>query len=319
MNPTLEGCREEPGRNFVVALFGNPIGGDPQPVLQHRRRNRLVVVVDDAEVLRLVQLSGLRVDRLQDLGVLVVDHCLGGVDLVVEQGVHGEVLRHQLAIGDLELLDGGEHLELVAESPVAHSLSRPVFRGLDARVGPGDLEGAGALEDLGDVDDVCAAFTGDEGLGDPGDAELGATGGQDLLWDDLHRPLEDLDIQALRLVEAVVEGDVIAGELRLGEPLQLEPDRIGFGAFLGRNGRPLPLAACLAAITTAARMIARADSHRTWRRHLLVFIEVPPSLMPAHVIRPGRCPRCANRLRYSLVRNETCQGISHRSAARISR
>ena len=280
----------------------------------------------------MVQLAGLRVDCLEDLGVFVVDHRLGGIDLVVEQGVHGEVLRHELDIRDLELLDGGEHLEFVAESPVAHLLTRPVLRRLDARVGPGDLERARPLEHLGDVDDVGAALPGDQGLRDPGDAELGATGGQDLLRDDLHRPLENLDIQALRLVEAVVEGDVIAGELRLSEPLQLKPYRIWLGAFLGGCGGtasltpghrgPVPLATCSAVTTCGQHDRQHGQPHDmaapSTRIHRISSIFDAGARYPAWPM-PALRQSIGQRLRYSLVRKETCQGISHRSAARISR
>ena len=59
-------------------------------VLEHRRAD--LVEVDDVEVVGLVELAGLGVLGLEQLGVLVVDHRLGDVDLAVEQQLHVEVL-----------------------------------------------------------------------------------------------------------------------------------------------------------------------------------------------------------------------------------
>ena len=251
MDPALEGGREEPGRDVLIALFGDPVGIDPHRVLEHRRLD--LVVIDDIQVVGCVELTCVGIRRLEHLGVLVVDHGLGGIDLVVEQGIHGEILCHQLDIRDLVLGDRGEKLEFVAEAPVAHLLPCPVGRLLDPGIGPGNLERSRTLEHLGDVDDVGATLTGNQRLGHPGETELCTTGGKHLLWHDLNRTLDDLDVEALRLVETVVEGDVVAGELRLGEPLQLQPDRVGFGAILGGCGCPASLATGLAAVTTGGQ------------------------------------------------------------------
>ena len=61
-----------------------------------------------------------------------------------------------------------------------------------------------------------------ERLGHPGDREVHRAVGQLLLRDDVDAALDDLDVQALVGVETLVLRREVAGELRLGEPLQLE-------------------------------------------------------------------------------------------------
>ena len=69
------------------------VGVGPDGVLQHGGAD--VVPVDGVEVAGLVQLAGGRVLGLEHLGVLVVDHRLGGVDVPAEQGLHVELLLDQ--------------------------------------------------------------------------------------------------------------------------------------------------------------------------------------------------------------------------------
>ena len=239
-----------------------------------------VVEVDDREILGRVQLAGLRVLRLQHLGVLVVSHRLRGVELVVEQQRHVEGLLHQLAVHvHVELLEGGGELELVPESPGADPLSFPVRRRGDPGVRPRHLEGAAALEDLGDVDQVGLLLVGHQSLGHPRQPELRLARGHDLLGHDVHRPLGDLDLEPLRFVEALVDRGEVAGELRLGHPLQLERDRrelagsggrgscvpgsCAGGPFIG-GGRPRPVTRS----STAGGDKQQHDHARDWPRRL---------------------------------------------------
>ena len=61
----------------------------------------------------------------------------------------------------------GGDLVLVAEVPDADLLAGEPARVVDAGVLPGDRQGAGALEDLGDVDEVGALLAGLEDLRAP--------------------------------------------------------------------------------------------------------------------------------------------------------
>ena len=81
VDPALERGPEEARRDVLVAVLVEPRLAGEERVLEHRRAD--VVVVDDVEVVGLVQLAGLRVVRLEDLRVLVVDHRLGDVDLAL--------------------------------------------------------------------------------------------------------------------------------------------------------------------------------------------------------------------------------------------
>ena len=186
-----------------------------------------VVPVDDDEVLRGVELAGLRVHGLEHLGVLVVGHGLGGVDLAVEQGDHVELLLHQRDVGarvEPGFGHAGEQLELVAEAPVADVACRSSSSGVSMPdSAKRDLQRAGALEDLADVGDRGALLAGGQRLGHPGDGEVGFALGEHRLGNDVDAALEDLEVDALLLVEPERVGGEEPGELALGEPLQLQP------------------------------------------------------------------------------------------------
>ena len=94
-----------------------------------------------------------------------------------------------------------------------------------AAVLPGDRQGAGALEDLGDVDEVGARLAGLEDLRHPRDRELGPVGRRaDLLRDDRRAAVEDLDGEPLGGEVALLVGGEVAGELGLRRPLELQAD-----------------------------------------------------------------------------------------------
>ena len=311
VDPTPERRGEESDCYVLVARLGNPFCIDPHRILKHCRAD--VVEVDDVQILRLVQLTGIGVDRLQHLGVLVVDHRLGGVDIAVEQSIHGEVLTNQLDILDAELGNGRGQFELVAEPPVPDLLPGPVLGRFDPGVGQRNLESARPFEHLGDVDDVGAALKGDQGLGHPSQTELGATGGEHLLGNYVDPALEYLDIETLIGVEAVVEGDVVPGELGLGEPLQLQGHLIYLIAILG-NCSPV------AVVTTSCQDHCQGCQPQdvtspSGRLHLFLLIDVGRE--PYRGTHPG-CAEWEKRS-YLLVRNDTCQGMASRSAARITK
>ena len=192
------------------------------------------------EVGRLVELAGRRVRRLQHLRVLVVRHGLGGVDLAVEQRLHVELLLDERDVGgrDPRLRHAGEQLELVAEAPVADLLAAQVGGRRDPLVRERHLVGARTLEDLRDVGDARALLARGERLGHPGDRVVGLALREHRLRDDVHAALEDLHVEPALLVEALVDGGEVAGELALGHPLQLQLD--GRQRARGRAGGGTP-------------------------------------------------------------------------------
>ena len=74
-------------------------------------------------------------------------------------------------------------------------------------------------------------------LGHPGDRVVDVAGGEDVLRHDVRAAAHDLDVEALVLVVAFVDRRVVAGELRLRDPLQLQLDR---GEVTEADAAPLP-------------------------------------------------------------------------------
>ncbi len=99
------------------------------------------------------ELTRVRVDSFEHLGVLVVGHRLGGIELTVEKEGHVERLLDDFARSHPELFKSRGQLELVAKAPRPDSLPFPILGSGDARIGPGNLKGSRTLEDLTDVDD----------------------------------------------------------------------------------------------------------------------------------------------------------------------
>ena len=127
--PSIDAATKRVGDVGVRRVVGEPAGVGPDRVLQHADAELLVG--DHAEVLGRVQLAGVRVRRLEHLGVLVVRHRLGGVDVSVEQADHVELLLDESDVArriEPGLGQGGEDLVLVAESPVADVLALEVLR-----------------------------------------------------------------------------------------------------------------------------------------------------------------------------------------------
>ena len=125
-DPATERRLEELDRDVLVAGLGQPRLGREDRVLEHRRA--VLLPRDDVEVLGLVELAGGRVLLLEDLGVLVVDHRLRGVDLAGREGLHVELLRDDrdvLGVVRIEsgLAQAGVQLGLVAEAPRADLLA----------------------------------------------------------------------------------------------------------------------------------------------------------------------------------------------------
>src|SRR5690606_34362152 len=129
-------------------------------------------------------------------------------------------------------------LPLVAETPGADALALEIRHGLDAVAGPRDLQGSRLLIDLCDVGEFdTRRFQGAEHLGYPGDGEVDVAGDEGVLRNDVTSGRDDLDaVETFLLEVALVEGNVVAGELRLREPLELELDRRDCLELLGAAG-----------------------------------------------------------------------------------
>ena len=228
VDPTAEAGFQEGDGDIGIAFFRQPIGIHKDMILQHGCPD--IVEVDDIEVFRLVELAGVRVDGFQHLGVLVVGHGLGGVQLAIKQQGHIKgLLNDGDIIGvlgvDIHSAHGGEELMLVAKAPGADAHASEIINRLDAGIHKADLECAAALEDLGDIDQVDALLVGFEHLGHPGQAELRAARRHHLLRHNLDRAFQDGHIQAFVVVETEIDGGEITRELGLRHPLELHLDR----------------------------------------------------------------------------------------------
>ena len=98
-----------------------------------------------------------------------------------------------------------------------------------------------------------------ECLRHPGDREVDVAVGELRLRHDLDAAFEDLDVDALILVEALIDGGEVAGELRLDEPLQLQLDRLGDSHTSPSAGSVDPAAVVARARSVAAGAGGRAS------------------------------------------------------------
>ena len=223
VRPALVGRGEELHRGRLVRLVLDPVALDEDAVLQHPRAE--VLVLEDVQVLEGVELARRRVLRLKYLGELVVRHRRRCVDLVLKERHHCEVLLDQLDIllrVHAVLHERGLLLELVPEDPDAELLAPHLLERLDAARLEGHLGRAAPGVDLSDVDEIVAGVPVREQARQPVDAELRAASEHDLLGDDVRAARLDVHVEAGLLVKALRFGGVVAGELRLDDPLALE-------------------------------------------------------------------------------------------------
>ena len=146
-------------------------------------------------------------------------------------------------------------------------------------------------EDLGDVDDFLPLVPRREQAVEPVDAELRLAAEHHLLRDDVGATGTDRDVEVLVVVEALVEGRVVARELRLHHPLGLQGH--------------------LVLVTVAASVVAAARRQREERHGEKRGEHQPPAL--PHPL-PLSVPITA--LSYSAApRADGCQRIVSRSSA----
>jgi hypothetical protein len=141
-----------------------------------------------------------------------------------------EALLHHLdAIGravglEFEFAHPVEERIFVAVEPHPERAPLEVLWLLDAGVGAACQLQAGALERLRNIDHRGALFPRRQGRRQPVDHDIGAAARQHLFRRDVRAARLDRHVQPFRFVEALVLGGVIAGELRLGDPFELQRD-----------------------------------------------------------------------------------------------
>ena len=207
-------------------LLRDPVLAHEDPVLERARSE--IRHLEDVELVLRVQLARVRVLDLEHLRELVVGHRGGRIHLSAQEEVHVERLRDDLDVLlriEAVLRERREQLVLVPAEPDPDLLALELRDLVEAAVLPRHLGHPRAGEDLRDVDEVLPLVTGREQAVEPVDAELGLSAEDDLLGDDVRPAGPDRDVEALVLVETLVDGGVVAGELRLDDPLALEGDR----------------------------------------------------------------------------------------------
>ncbi len=132
----------------------------------------------------------------------------------------------------------GQEFQVVAVTPGTHTGPDQVCDGLDTTGLERDLNVSALLEDLGDVQDGSAVEPGSQGLGGRCNGDVGedppvldAYEGVDRVRTE-ERVLEG-HVETALLVEALVAGSEVPGELGLGHPLQLKSEVVVGVAAIG--------------------------------------------------------------------------------------
>ena len=219
----------------------------PFPAL-HRGRNELRHLLDESRILELVfhhieavfhrgdalvfvfehdQLVG-RNAAVNHLPIFVVGHGRHAIRLLLEQWIDVEALLQHLhatcgTIGlETELRHPAEERIFIAVEPDAERAALQISRCLDAGFGAAGQHHAGTLERLGDIDQWHTLFAGRESRWHPVDNNVSAAACEHLWRSHVRAARLDRDINAGILVETLVLRDVIACELGLRDPFQLQ-------------------------------------------------------------------------------------------------
>ena len=148
---------------------------------------------------------------------------------------------------------------------------------------PGHLGHAAAREDLRDVDDVAALVARCQQVVEPVDPELGLAAEHDLLGDDVRAAHLDRHVEALVLVVPLFLGGVVAGELRLGHPLELQRDLVRLAACArSRFRRPLASSPPPHPAPTSTRSGEHGEPQPSSTPHAFPFLSpyvTPPALL----------------------------------------
>jgi hypothetical protein len=155
VDPALERRLQELHRRVLVRLVRDPVRPHEDVVLEHARAHLRVGHAEDVQVLERVELPGLRVLRLEDLGELVVRHRRRRVDLVLQEQLHVERLvddRHvtRVRVVDAVLLERREELGSLPQHQTPDLLASHLLDRVDPARLPGQLGHPRAGEHLGD-------------------------------------------------------------------------------------------------------------------------------------------------------------------------
>ena len=163
----------------------------------------------------------------------------------------------------------------------------------DVLLDEADLQGAGALVDLRDVHDVGTRLTAGERLGHPCQGEVDVAVRELGLRHDLDAAFHDRDIETHVLVEPLVLRGEVPGELRLGEPLELQADRNEFFTLAHRVGAIGRLGSSALGGRRLRTGIVVTPARRQQRHGDEPCSQIPDPLL-AHVIAPpgARPPVC---------------------------
>jgi hypothetical protein len=159
----------------------------------------------------------------------VVERHGRNIVLLVDEGLHREGLRDDVDVALRQSLvrEYGIERELRAGHPGCDRLALEVLDRVDAGIVVGDIGERRHLLRHADADQRQPLFAGvKNAFRTAGDAEGIGAGGNQCLDVDVRAARADRRVEAGVLVEAFCLGDVDAGELRLGDPL--ETDRYGF-------------------------------------------------------------------------------------------
>ena len=197
---------------------------------------------------------------------------------------------------DAVLRQRGEELVLVTAQPDADLLPAQVRDLTEPGVLPRDLRHSRPREDLGDVDDVVPLVARRQQVVQPVDAELRLSAEHDLLRDDVGPADADGHVEPFVLVVPLLLRGVVAGELGLRHPLELERDVVDLAAAAATPSSPPPQ-------PTIATPPRRPRAARQSARSVSAF-RLPPcqcAVQPSH-LRPA-------------PRTDGCQLITSRSTS----
>ena len=219
--PALHRRAHELDHLLLEGRIGKVLFQNVDPVFQ--RRDALVLILEGHQFV-------LADTRIQNLAVFVIGHGRNAVRLPLQQRIDVEALlqnRHAiLAAIRRNALLGHPRQErvLVTEEPDADRLALEVLRAGDAGVLPAGQHQSRRLERLRDVDDRQTLFACRQGGRHPVQHGIGATACQHLWRCDVWPAGQDRHVQPFFLVIALLQRHVIACELCLRDPLQLQRD-----------------------------------------------------------------------------------------------
>ncbi|QTK80715.1 hypothetical protein AT6N2_C3231 [Agrobacterium tumefaciens] len=191
-----------------------------------QRRHAFILIFEGDEVFGLDA-------GVENLAVFIIGHRRNAGGLFLQKRIDVETLfQHGHAIGaaggrDFQVRHPRQERIFIAEEPDAQRLALEILRFLDAGFLQAGQHHARGFERLGDVDERHALFAGGKRRRHPVDDHVGPASSQYLRRCDIRATGLDIDVEAFGFIKALVLGDVITGELRLGDPFQLQGDLVG--------------------------------------------------------------------------------------------